>query len=605
MAAIDELAGEAEVIARLGAVEIQASSIASAIKNLSSFATGQVDVIQSNMNELRDILGAEGRHTSSLGRPPWSLSSKSLVQLTFEKILGKESVWPAEMKEQARTLREHVINRSAAEQNYALRLMKEDLKRVRFTNYENEVKSIEAARSAAINDLGSDIQDLDVFLRGKGGARNIGKVMDAGEGRFDIRERACAAAAGLAYSRYLERGERASLQLLEAAAFVGGRRRRSPRKSIDAYLIERDEEQHAALYGTCLDFHGVSRFATDAKNWVLGRGLVRSAVAKAERTLSALGQLGPEEAAIAAAIEGGDSAAIGLRPLEGGPPESFGGPAVNPTPPEYLPFGARGGNGQTGIPEINPEAPGVPSSASFQRGVERLTAAITPPESLQELEGRLPWRDRWRNKLNNFATGAVSWTAVPRGVFRWFRTYFTRIVGMALKAFTAFMAFEVFNQMAKEKSGCYVQSLRRDGSAQSSIKICHDATWPNTWSTSPNELIKQNCQDCYQVNELDWDPIQVPRNLLENGCTEVGDPTQRPCRRRNEDGFNYHWDSTSTFDAMGATISSFERGLGSCLECATKLGAAALSGGIMSIFSIIAVLVILYVIYHIYKTLST
>jgi hypothetical protein len=597
MASLEQIAAAEEVIGGFAAVEVEAASIASAFRNLNSFAALESDIIKSNMNELRDVLGAEGRNTSSLGRPPWSLSSKSLAQQTFEKILGEKSAWPLEMKAEVKALRERVIDKSAAEQKYALRLMKQEFDKVKFANYEKELKGIEQARTAALNDLDSDIQDLDVFLRGKAGARDVGKVMDAGEARFDIRDRACATAAGLAYSRYLERGERASLQLLEAAAFVGGRRRRSPRKSADAYFIARDEDQRAALYGTCLDFNGVTRFTTDAKNWMLGRSLVRSAVSSAENSLAAMGRLDTETAAVIAAVEKGEVAGLEMTPFFEDAPsvtdEDFSLPDANPIPEQARPYGPNGANGQSGLPEMNPNAAGVPTSSWWKKGVDEIIAALTPPV----VEGG-PFA-QFANKLDFFV-------GIPlKKAFNFFRDRFTRIVYMSLTAFTAFMAFEVFNQMAKEKSGCYVQRVGTDGSLQSSTKICHDATWPDTWSSAPNRKIKENCQDCYQVYESGWAPSQVPQNLRDNGCTEVGDPNQRACRsRRNEEGFNYHWDSYSAVDAMGATIASFERFLGGCLECATKLAATALSGGIMSIVAIVVILIILYASYHIYKTIT-
>ena len=615
MAAIDELAGEAEGLENLAAVEEEAQALAATLKGLSAYAQSvNIEGVLADMNELTSILGEEGNNTSSLGRPPWSMSSKSLVQQRFSKMLNDTSGdWPPEMKEQVKTLREHVINRSAAELKYTLRLMKDEFTNLKFTTYEKELDGIEAARSGAINDEESDIQDLDMFLRGRGDSRTIGKVSDSREARFNMRDKACLVAGGLAYSRYLERGERASLQLLEAAAFVAGRRRRSPRKNTDAStLIRRDEDQYAALYGQCLDINGISRFSTDYKNWLLGRSLVKAVTSLGERALMSLG-LKADQAAAADAINTLNPGDIPTNEFPDGPQERIGNlpneafdiPDV--LPPQVDGFGENGGNAQTGLPDPDPQAAGVPTSPAFDQACRDLAAAARDsPEVTEEVQQSgqpIPSND---SPLVRFKRGLGEFVEGVKAKGRFFRRNFTTIVYMASTTLGVFLAFETFNQMAKEKSGCYVQNLKIDGSAESSVKLCHDATWPNTWSFSPNSKIKENCQDCYQVYQEQWKPNEVPQNLFDNGCTDVGDPDKRPCRAtQSVEGFNYHWDATSVFDAMGQTIDEFTHDFGSCLDCATKLAAAALGGGLASIVAIIVILIILYAVYHIYKSFSS
>jgi hypothetical protein len=64
MAAIDELAGEAEVLENLAAVEEEAQALAATLKGLSAYAQSvKIEGVLADMNELTSILGEEGNNT--------------------------------------------------------------------------------------------------------------------------------------------------------------------------------------------------------------------------------------------------------------------------------------------------------------------------------------------------------------------------------------------------------------------------------------------------------------------------------------------------------------------------------------------------------------
>jgi hypothetical protein len=629
MSSFEDLIEDADVLESAAGIEAEASSLAASLRNLNDFAVvQQKDVLLRDMRMLNSYIGAEGRSTVSLGRPGWSLSTKSLVQKTFDTMLADGSEWAAE-RTTVINLRANVISRCAAEQRYVLSLMKNELKEAPFTSLQRELDIVNAAEKSALSNLESDIRDVDVCLKGMGEGRAVGKVLSSSEGKINMNDSVCAAAVG-AYSRYLERGERSSLRLLEAADFVAGRRRRSPRRA--SYSVApRDRDQHAALYGVgCFGDYGMIRFAPErggVLNWLLGKSMLRASVNTAEAGILPF----EGDSAVSAAVHAltrDDPEAAGIKAPPDGPPDKVDGkpneePNVTPeTPPgaKDSPYNCgkkvndactntpRGANGQDAPAQEIGKPPDRYPSEGFEEAANKIandmqTAHNRDANTQTEERGADTAEGFFHKIFRKIGEFGEKSSSRAEKVGNFFRRAWTQAIYPLLKVCAAgFFALEVFNQMAQEKSGCYIQNLTETGNVTSSVKLCQDATWPSKLSLTPNQKIESNCQDCYQVYQLHWDPAKVPQNLLDNGCTDIGDPNARKCRATQAvKGLNYHWDSTTVIDAMGDTMAAMAKDLAACIECTTKLAAAALSGGVASIFAIIIILVILYVVRWIYE----
>lgn len=197
--------------------------------------------------------------------------------------------------------------------------------------------------------------------------------------------------------------------------------------------------------------------------------------------------------------------------------------------------------------------------------------------------------------------------AVNRRGRGWNRQWYTATLGQLLKFGTyAFSFYLLFNQMSHDKTGCYLRKLR-SGTAEEpyfATKICPHATFPNgVFSFSANRAIEQACScDCvYQAQGTACARSDPPNRLIKNGCSE-GVSITRTCRKdQTAAGFDYRWNEYTVMDAIQDTATSLAQDLGACIDCATKLGAMALGGGIISIFAIVVILIILYVVHWVYR----
>jgi hypothetical protein len=265
-------------------------------------------------------------------------------------------------------------------------------------------------------------------------------------------------------------------------------------------------------------------------------------------------------------------------------------------------------------PEIR--ANGSPSD-EIQDAVQELIRGVRTKAS--PWWDKFGWRRRWRveaakndpmnvlrriemETVDDIGTGESA-SARGRG---WNRQWYVTTLGQLLKwGSYVFMFFLLFNQMAHDKTGCYLQQLHA-GEAEEpywAIKLCPDATFPHgAFSASANGAIRYACScDCWYGRSGTCKPETAPTNLMAHGCT-AGVSMARVCRKDEKSaGFNYEWNDYSVWQAITDTATSMTQDLGSCIECATKLGAMALGGGITSVFAIVAILIILYVVHWVYR----
>jgi hypothetical protein len=191
---------------------------------------------------------------------------------------------------------------------------------------------------------------------------------------------------------------------------------------------------------------------------------------------------------------------------------------------------------------------------------------------------------------------------------RWYhKKWIMPFLGWALRTgLLGFFAFETFNAMAHEKSGCYLQWMNKDQEVTGHpVKLCQDATWPHKLGWTPNKTIKKHCNNCAEVVQWTtdrWAPEKVPEVLIKGGCTDIGSATKRACRKDVKTaGYNYRWDGSTWFNCLLNTFNAFTEDTASCITCLTKVAAMALSGGIASVIGIIIILIILWVIRWIYQ----
>ena len=134
--------------------------------------------------------------------------------------------------------------------------------------------------------------------------------------------------------------------------------------------------------------------------------------------------------------------------------------------------------------------------------------------------------------------------------------------------------------MAHAKDGCYLEKVDKDGELRGhAVKICQSATWPNgPFSWWPAGGIKNNCNSCKQVWDASlnggkgWATIQVPLNLIHNGCMDIGSAEKRQCRSSpHSAGYDYVWTKDSSYQCMFNTLGATTTDAGGCVNCLGKV----------------------------------
>jgi len=644
-ATVSDVVGSSEIIGFEADLEAAAGLIAGAMANLRA-EEGVAEAVATDMSRLRAILGEDGTQTGSLGRPRWRLLGKSDFQQLYNKIQASED-WPSDMKEVMTTLREKIIDKTTAEQKWLLTMSKDELDQSPWTSWKSEMDRVDSYAQQARQYTNSDIRDVDRMMSGMGPSRYTrGKVLRSLQGRLDAQDNLPCIAGGMAYSRYLVEGERAAELMVHAASFIGGRRRHSPRSHrgrAQAGYVERDEEHIAAIYGGgCItpdrqiirNFNPARGSTQGTNNIIAGQATCKMTVATA--AAKTVPEVQPEAAATSVVEDMLDGSAMpsqagiktdtpwkmGENRAEPATPVPTDVPPIRKGPmdcvdPDCASTGANATPKSDTLPEpSDPEGPNwrfwepdLAPGATYRSCCDELTRMMRTKydadlDRIAEKRGFR--RSKSPRQLAEDADRAIVSESLGRRAADpdrgYCRRWFAPTVGQILKwGGIAFLFVEVFIELAHEKSGCYVQQMRKDGSIEGSARLCPDATYPNgAFSWWPNKKIENGCS-CQAVWNGELQPPQPPKNLLSAGCWDVGSPEARPCEKQSGDGgYNYEWQNYSFMDAVTHTFSSLTQDMGSCLHCITKLAAGALGGGLTSIFFIIVILIILYVVRWVY-----
>jgi len=644
-ATVSDVVGSSEIIGFEADLEAAAGLIAEAMASLRA-EEGVAQAVSTDMSRLRAILGEDGTQTGSLGRPRYRIAGKSDFQQLYDKIQASKD-WPSNLKEDMTTLRGHIIDKTTAEQKWLLTLSKDELDQSAWTSWKSEMDRVDSYAQQAKAQPSSDIRDVDRMMSGMGPSRYTrGKVLRSLQGRLDAQDNLPCIAGGMAYSRYLVEGERAAELMVHAASFIGGRRRHSPRflrGRAQVGYVERDEEHIAAIYGGgCItpdrkiirNFNPARGSVQGTNNIIAGQATCKMTVATAAAKTVPEIQSGAAATAVVedmldrsampsqAGIKTEEPWQMGKNGAEPATPVFTDVPPIRKGPmdcvdPECANTGANASPKSDTLPvPSNPDGPNwrfwepdLAPGATYRSTCDELTRMMRTKydADLDRIAAERGFkRSKSPGQLAEDADRAIVSESLGRDAADPDRGYCRRwvapTIGQILKwGGIAFLFVEVFIELSHEKSGCYVQQMRKDGSIQGSSKLCPDATYPNgAWSWWPNSKIANACT-CQAVWDGKLQPPQPPKNLLSAGCSDIGSPEARPCEKQSGDGgYNYHWENYSFMNAVTHTFSSLTQDMGSCLNCLTKLAAGALGGGLASVFCIIVILIILYVVRWVY-----
>ena len=490
-------------------------------------------VFKAELGKVEKQLGP-GMDTSSLGEIS---EGKCYIQHSFDQMLVEvESDTPA--TKVVTELRQNIVRKAAEEQRTAARMMESELLRENKNMFSDMMKKIDEEETRALNDPHGNIKSLDEFMSGTDTGRyRLGQTAGADSSSVGTTpEMRCAGA----YSRFLTEQERHGFKL--QSNFCAGRRRRIPTHSVTTDV--RDASEWEALYG-CTDPAG---------------DIVSSSKRDAEINRAMSGK-GLSQSGLGADVERGNNKEDAAQRAEGNPEEvsvpgittsveGALGPAIGESAQQYL---DRSLESQHRISlwlertSVRAEAIGRRSANVFVRAFRSVFGTVE--EGTKLLEESDPQVKSMKRNWRGWA-----WKVL-------------KVMGYAL----SFILF--FNTLSHINGGCFVQDKNKDATVSSEVKLCGDATYPHVWSMRANQGIRNNCNcNDYTIHEKGSNWAQ-PQKLLDAGCLDVGNPKGRPCRDKNQGGFEYHFKDSNFMTAFFNFAEAAAKNGVKFLECVFKVAA--------------------------------
>ena len=596
-------------------------------------------------NHASDLKLAELMKYSGENSGPRDAQGVSIFQRIYKDVLDPKQKWPPELVAYAKRLREVTGDKKLAQCKLVIEaagIRGDDPQAFR------EMQEILKKMTPGVDNADSFPPDVEELFNGKLkqplGARSRGPWGEESTVECQNCSLLGTGAASLlgAYSRYLSQGERAALNLIDAASFVAGQRRRSPRS-------QRQGVHEQELYSAgCAHSDGTSSNVPFFRRFNLSRatgrkflqrfvngslseqGIIRTSGRRVSDYLK--GRLAPEEVGLVDNSWGSMDKNIYRLDMDAvpnldTPPKTIGlrriypdGPGGRPRFQEFRPRNGGPVNFEDGAGVGNDPSDlssnGVPNQ-SFASEVEGMLAGEAKTNVSDAEFEQLRLRGGYGTgtlgpRLSQYGDEAAAMarsgekTANP--IMNWIKKYMLANFGkMLFVGAQGFLAFDVFEQMAHDRSGCILQHVRKDDTVISKRKICQNSTWhKNLLQYWPRDAIESNCT-CKYVDAaagVQVPPDHPPKALKAAGCEDLGDPTKRPCRSLNEKGFNYTFTNVSPLQAMMDTALSFAKDLKGCVECSAKLAGLIFSGGIGSVFGIVLVLIVLYIVKCFWRTFA-
>lgn len=583
--------------------------------------------VKTSIADLQKTLGKDGKMSCSLGRNAASKEELSTVAKKLQELLDEttdlgNAVKQSGLRDYVVNIRDNVINKCEADQEFTLAFMKtyleesDDLAQRDINAYAKAVKELKSKMAKARRSTNVDFPCVHDMMTSSEDGVERGRLYNRAS------KQAKRVRWGCAYSRFLERGELEAARLYAAADFVAGRRRRSPRGKTygnpecqmpdGSFKFSDAQKSPAANYMGKVIIKNigsdseVSRFARLA-NWAG----VNEDVLKTQEATDIMQEL--------------DDPIFQWKKIGREKQTAESASGSQPVDDPSLAQEAGGQNGKPNVPDkLLPNSRmsyDVPRSANDSANELLFDLAEVSTKPLEDqVEDELEFYDieDWPDdepvperdgKIKQAKRKVVDATKKP-GFITWsaFKNGFMNTLTWVIKTgWPVFFVYETFLAMSHEKSGCYLEYLTKDSEVRGmKTKVCDSVTWghgPFTYFV--NEGIKVNC-DCRNVYDTTvlprWRPEDPPTNLINNGCTDLGDPIKKQCRASlHSAGYNYIWDNTSWFDCLFNTLKSFTDDTSSCIQCLTKIADLALGGGIASIFGIVLILCIVWVIMWIYR----
>ena len=582
--------------------------------------------IRGALNRLGTTLRANGSGTVSLGRTADNAGSElSDVADIFAGLLDAESdlgkaVIKAGLKDDIVALRMNVIKKCEADQEYILGFMRRFIQdggsratKADLNVWKKELDKLHADMAFARKNTGADIRTVEEMMKNPNKSYSDGSMIDR------MRSNRKAVNWNCKYSRFLEEGEMHASRLYNAAQFIAGKRRARPREYHRRTSSRENNSRH--LYSgasPCLDSSGVLRFSESqtgvglkyfAPSWLRYQG------GDMEVEVSARWFRRAKNKEIQPAIDAmtGDRPMFMNREIDKKAQKLWEQSEETPPNAETLFADLKYPDGlitKPGNIRVNDELY-YKISKQYEESAQELSRMLfdAPTRQLEEQLARETAEDVEEEATDVLRKIGRAAKKAGSGGLDFFRSSFLPTLTWVIKVgWPFFMAYEVFLSMAHQKSGCFLEYVTKDNDAiGNSVKICHDATWGHgPFAFWPNEAIKVNCQSCEQIYDEEikpkWDPTQIPINLKNNGCTDITNPTSKPCRSPEySTGYNYRWSESSWFDCLFNTLGAFANDAAHCVSCLTKVAALVFSGGLASVFGIIIVLCIVWVIMWIYR----
>lgn len=577
---------------------------------------------QQQFTQLISMIGEDGTDCCSVGRGQRSyqrIPPSSDLQLQLHTMIENKN-FPPEMRQNIIQLRQNIINYCAESQKFCLYFMKDELldEEGGSKEYLNKlISEVEDQQSAALKDHTKDFTCQEDLLGNLQQDKVHGKLMETAQQRKVARGWNCTY--GASYDQFLLDGEIASERLLQAADFVAGRRRRSPRSKL--FQISYVPSEHFYGDGICINSRGMQPIASSASAKAANQTMPRSILGKIFRSRAVpptrvLSAEAGQEQAVAEAMGSKKKPAF-LRFGKNAAKRSVEieeGVQVEPEPPLRKTMSGNGFNGKIQKPENFTNLTQDQYSEAYNKTANRMMSRMMRGNT-REASAELREEGLRENPIARAEAAAedVIDPAEDSGSKPWgyYRQQFMSTLGNAIKiGWPYFFIVSTFVAIAHDKAGCYLEKVDKDGELQGhQTKICQSVTWPNgPFSWWPASGIKNNCNKCQQVWDSTlnggkgWDPVQIPLNLIHNGCTDIGNAEKRKCRKsKHSPGYDYVWSKESWFTAMINTISSFATDAGGCIQCLGNMANLIFGGGLGMIFGIIIVLIIVWVIVWIYR----
>lgn len=599
----------------------------------SAFARITSDVAYQNQKEikqyvdkLQSILKEKGKGSCSLGRTAKNAETQmSHTSKLLYEMLNAEEKGSIGYKINQMGLRPHVleirrqlINKCEADQEFVLGFMKQYLKegtnvdRIDEDAFEREQTLLARRMQYARSSISHDIPSVEDMLSSPENQFERGRLLEKLRGNRAARGWACG------YSRFLQRGELEAARLYEAADFVAGRRRRSSRMNIRRSNSSKESSWYNEYYGAgpCINSSGVLQFSEDQK--AIGFRYFSKAFLKSfghDQEVNVVAREFRQNMKIQPAMDvlsGVERPLYQDAALNRAVEQAWNQSIQEPASLETLFQPREGMDGQIPYPdtiEVNPDLYYKLSKAWDESATALSTKVFTKPTRglARQLEENADDAEEVAESLLRKAGRAVK--RAGTGLLEFCRTSFLPMLGWIIKVgWPYFLVVETFLAMSHEKSGCYLEYLKSSDEVRGHpVKICDSVTWGRgLFSYHPNEAIQTNCQNCQQVYDTTlkppWNPWDPPTNLMKNGCSEITDPQKKQCRKdRNSEGYNYRWDSTTWFECLMNTLTSFADDTASCVQCLTKIADIVFGGGLASLLGIIFVFFVLYILMYIYK----